>query len=114
LDLAAAADPNPGRPTVHRLNRVEYVNAIRDLLALEIDGAALLPTDDSSYGFDNNADMLSVTPAVLERYMYAATKISRVAVADPAFRPVMEGTNAVPYCAGSQSSERLFRMAEYG
>src|SRR5262245_45652560 len=53
LDKSAAASPNPGRPTaVHRLNRVEYANAIRDLLALEIDGTAMLPGDNSSYGFD--------------------------------------------------------------
>ena len=87
LDHAAAADPNPGRPTAHRLNRIEYVNAIRDLLGLEIDGRALLPADDSSYGFDNNADVLSMSPALLARYMSAATKISRLAVADPAILP---------------------------
>ena len=87
LDQAAAADPHPGRPTAHRLNRVEYVNAIRDLLGLEVDGRALLPADDSSYGFDNNADVLSMSPALLARYMSAATKISRLAVGDPAVLP---------------------------
>ena len=63
LDRAAAARPNPGRvPAVHRLNRFEYTNAIRDLLALEIDGDSILPDDESSYGFDNNASVLSLTP----------------------------------------------------
>ena len=84
LDRAAAAAPNPGRPVVHRLNRVEYANAIRDLLALPIDGEALLPPDESGFGFDNIADVLSLSPALLERYMLAAWKISRLAVGDPA------------------------------
>jgi hypothetical protein len=97
LDRAAAASPNPGKPAAHRLNRVEYVNAIHDLLALTIDGAALLPADDSSYGFDNNSDMLSVTPAVLERYMSAATKISRLAVGDPSARPVIQRYTVSPF-----------------
>src|SRR5437867_395380 len=83
LDAAAAASPNPGRPAVHRLNRTEYVNVVRDLLDLEIDGRALLPPDDSGFGFDNNADVLSMSPALLERYMAAATKISRLALGDP-------------------------------
>src|SRR6185295_12952063 len=88
LDAVAAASPNPGRFPVHRLNRVEYVNAVHDVLALDIDGGALLPADNSGLGFDNNADVLSVTPALMARYMSAATKISRLAVGDPAIRPV--------------------------
>jgi mono/diheme cytochrome c family protein len=80
LDRAAAADPNPGRAVVHRLNRAEYGNAIRDLLALEIDARALLPGDNSDHGFDNIADALSVSPALLDRYLSAARKISRLAV----------------------------------
>ena len=87
LDRAAAADPNPGRPAVHRLNRAEYTNAIRDLLALEVDGRALLPPDESGYGFDNIGDVLSVSPGLLERYLLAAAKISRRAVGDPTLRP---------------------------
>jgi len=83
LDRDAATHPNPGRPGVHRLNRAEYANAIRDLLALEVDPAALLPADDSVNGFDNNADMLSVSPALLERYLSAASTISAIAVGDP-------------------------------
>ena len=81
LDRAAAAAPDPGRPTVHRLNRTEYVNAIRDLLALEIDGKALLPADDTdAHGFDNNSDVLTVSPALAARYLSAARKISRLAI----------------------------------
>jgi hypothetical protein len=71
LDEEAKHDPNPGRPAVYRLNRAEYQNAIRDLLALEIDGAALLPTDGSDFGFDNIADSLTVSPMLLDRYMLA-------------------------------------------
>ena len=80
LDRAAAARPNPGRAVVHRLNRSEYGNAIRDLLALEIDARALLPGDNSDHGFDNIADVLSVSPALLDRYLSAARKISRLAI----------------------------------
>ena len=69
IDEAAARHPNPGRPALHRLNRAEYTNAVRDLLDLEIDGASLLPADDMSYGFDNIADSLSLTPPLLERYI---------------------------------------------
>jgi hypothetical protein len=80
LDAAAAAQPNPGRTeTFRRLNRTEYRNAIRDLLALEIDAASLLPPDESSYGFDN-VTVSDLTPAVLSRYLSAAQTISRMAV----------------------------------
>ena len=90
IDQAAAAMPNPGRPVLHRLNRAEYANAIRDLLAVEIDGASLLPPDDSAYGFDNIAGILTVSPALLERYMSAAEKIAQLAVGDPSVRPVVD------------------------
>ena len=91
IDAAVAARPNPGRhPAVHRLNRAEYTNAIRDLLAVDVDAAALLPPDDSGYGFDNIADVLSISPMLTERYLSAALKISRVAVGDPTLRPVTE------------------------
>jgi len=83
LDRAAKAAPNPGRPLLHRLNRAEYANAIRDLLALEVDASTLLPPDDSGYGFDNNADTLGVSPVLLERYLSAAGKISSLATGDP-------------------------------
>jgi mono/diheme cytochrome c family protein len=96
LDRAAAAKPHPGRPAIHRLNRAEYVNAIRDLLSVEIDAESLLPADDSGYGFDNIADVLSVSPMLLERYMSAAGKISRPAIGDPAIRPTLETYNVAP------------------
>jgi hypothetical protein len=83
LDRAATERPNPGRPSVHRLNRAEYANAIRDLLALEVDAAALLPPDDTADGFDNIADVLTLSPALLESYLSAAAKISALAVGSP-------------------------------
>ena len=93
LDREAAAHPNPGRPADHRLNQFEYGNAIRDLLALEIDAASLLPADESDHGFDNIAEVLSMSPTLLERYMFAARKISRLAVGDPATGPAIETFN---------------------
>src|SRR5438552_18998005 len=90
LDRAAAANPNPGRPLLHRLNRTEYANAIRDLLALEIDAASLLPPDDSAYGFDNISDALGFSPLLQERYLSAAMKIGALAVGDPRVSPAGE------------------------
>jgi len=90
IDGAAAAHPYAGRPLVHRLNRAEYANAIRDLLALDIDAAALLPPDDSAYGFDNISDALGVSPALEEHYLDAALKIGALAVADPHVAPGSE------------------------
>jgi hypothetical protein len=87
LDRAAAANPRPGRSaSFHRLNRTEYQNAIRDLLALDIDAAALVPGDDAAYGFDNVGDVLSISPARLDAYLSAARRISLLAVGDPAAR----------------------------
>ncbi len=80
LDRVSIAAPDPGRVVSHRLNRTEYVNVIRDLLALEIDGTALLPSDMAGFGFDNNADVLAMTPALMDRYITAATKVSRLAI----------------------------------
>jgi hypothetical protein len=90
LDRAAAAKPDPGSPLVHRLNRAEYANAIRDLLDLEVDAAALLPPDDAAYGFDNIADALGSSPVLMERYLSAAGKISALAVGDPSIGPAAE------------------------
>ena len=84
LDQAAVLKPQPGRATVHRLNRTEYANAIRDLLALDVDATALLPPDDESSGFDNIADVLNVPPSLMERYLSASWNISRAAVGNPA------------------------------
>jgi hypothetical protein len=83
LDRAAGAAPNPGRTTAaHRLNRAEYSNAVRDLLAVETDATTFLPADDASRGFDNNGDVLSVSPLLIEKYMAAARRISTMAVGD--------------------------------
>ena len=81
LDRVASVSPNPGRvPAIHRLNRTEYPNVIRDLLALEVDGSALLPAEDAGYGFDNVADVLTVSPALMQRYIMAAARVSRLAM----------------------------------
>ena len=96
LDRAAAARPNPGRPAIRRFNRAEYTNAIRDLLAVDTDAIDIrsrLPADDSGYGFDNIGAVLSVSPMLLERYMSAARKISRLAIGDLAVRPDMATYN---------------------
>ena len=87
LDRAAEAKPNPGRTaTIRRLTRTEYQNAIRDLLALDVDVTALLPADDSSYGFDN-VTVGDLSPTLLDRYVSAAEKISRLAVGRPSRSP---------------------------
>jgi cytochrome c551/c552 len=80
LDHAAAADPNPGHPTIHRLNRNEYSNAVRDLLDLDVKAGDDLPLDDSGYGFDNIGDVLTFSPVLLERYMTVARTTARLAV----------------------------------
>ncbi|MCY4028411.1 MAG: DUF1592 domain-containing protein [Acidobacteria bacterium] len=89
IDRYAAAHPNPGRTEAfHRLNRAEYANAIRDLLSLDVDVAALLPADDiDEYGFDNMADVLTVSPALMERYLSAARKLGRLAVGETPLGP---------------------------
>jgi Protein of unknown function (DUF1592)/Protein of unknown function (DUF1588)/Protein of unknown function (DUF1585)/Protein of unknown function (DUF1587)/Protein of unknown function (DUF1595) len=87
LDRAAAASPNPGRTaTLRRMTRTEYQNAIRDLLALDVDVTSLLPGDESSYGFDN-VTVGDLSPTLLDRYISAAEKISRVAVGRPSVSP---------------------------
>jgi hypothetical protein len=101
IDRAAAARPFAGTPALHRLNRAEYTNAVRDLLALDVDAASLLPPDDSAAGFDNIADVLGVSPALIEGYATAAAKISRLAVGDSSI-----GLDRVTYrAAGSLSQE---------
>jgi len=86
-ELNRTAQSNPGRPALRRLNRAEYGNAIRDLLDLQIDADSLLPPDDAAFGFDNIGDLLDVSPALLERYLSAADRISALAVGDPATAP---------------------------
>ena len=91
LDRAWAAAPNPGRTEpFHRLNRVEYRNAVRDLLGLDLDVSSLLPGDDVSFGFDNIAGVLTLSPTLMERYLSAAQKVSRLAVGTPARTPSID------------------------
>ena len=105
LDRAAATHPNPGRTgELHRLNRTEYANAVRDLLGVEIDGASMLPPDEQAHGFDTNADALTVVPALLDRYLTAAVKVSRLALGDPTLRPAFERYTAVE----NNSNERTW------
>ena len=87
LDQAAALAPNPGTPALHRLNRTEYANAIRDLIALDVDPTTLLPADDAADGFDNIADVLGVSPSLVQGYVSAAMKLSRRAVGDLTLLP---------------------------
>jgi Protein of unknown function (DUF1592)/Protein of unknown function (DUF1588)/Protein of unknown function (DUF1587)/Protein of unknown function (DUF1595)/Protein of unknown function (DUF1585) len=83
VDQTAATHPHAGRPALHRLNRTEYANSIRDLLGVQVDVSAMLPPDDMSHGFDNMADVLTVSPTLLEAYIRAASRISREAIGDP-------------------------------
>jgi hypothetical protein len=82
IDRASGVHPFPGAPALHRLNRNEYRNSIRDLLGLDVDVASLLPPDDMSHGFDNMSDVLRVSPALMEGYIRAGDRISREAVGD--------------------------------
>ncbi|HEU4695310.1 MAG TPA: DUF1592 domain-containing protein [Vicinamibacterales bacterium] len=112
LDRAALARPNPGRPAdLHRLNRTEYANAVRDLIGIEIDATSMLPPDAQAHGFDTNADALGMEPALLERYLTAAAKIARVAVGDATLRPTVERYTAVKGNSNEQTwlwqTERL-------
>ena len=89
LDRAARPMPNPGRPAdLHRLNRTEYANAVRDLIGVEVDATAMLPPDEQAYGFDTNADALSMQPALLDRYLLRRRRLraSRSATRRPARR----------------------------
>jgi cytochrome c5 len=110
-DRLAETKPNPGRPTLNRLNRTEYANAIRDLLALEVDVAELLPADDIGYGFDNIGDVLQVSPFLMERYLLAARKISRTAIGDTSM-PVTYQTYNVHH--GLVQNDRLSESAPIG
>jgi hypothetical protein len=89
IDRIAATHPNPGRPALHRLNRTEYANSIHDLLGIHVDVASLLPADDMSHGFDNMADALGFSPALMDGYIRAAGKISRLAVGDLETSPIV-------------------------
>ena len=107
IDRAADASPRPGRTALHRLNRAEYANAIRDLLALEIDSTALLPPDDESSGFDNIADVLTVSPSLMERYLSASWNISRMALGNLKIQPSMVTHRVRPDLSQDQHIEGL-------
>jgi mono/diheme cytochrome c family protein len=94
LDRAAIAKPNPGTPVVRRLNRAEYGNAVRDLLALDLDHAAGLPPDNSGHGFDNIGSVLNISPLHMEKYMSVARRVSRLAVGTVRLSPAIERFNA--------------------
>jgi hypothetical protein len=85
--IAGASAPTPGRTVSHRLNRVEYANAIRDLLDMDVDVSSLLPGDETDNGFDNNGSVLSMSSSLLDRYLSAARRISRLALGDPTIGP---------------------------
>jgi hypothetical protein len=101
LDKAGLAHPYPGTKSLHRLNRTEYANAVRDVLGLQVDVSTLLPADDSAEGFDNIADVLSVSPTLIQSYVSAAMKLSRAAVGDRTMQPTL-----VKYMAPSGLSQQ--------
>ena len=107
LDRGYTAKPNPGRATMHRLNRTEYANAIRDLLALDVDATALLPPDDESSGFDNIADVLRVSPSLMERYLSASWNISRLALGNLSIAPSTATYRVRPDLSQDQHIEGL-------
>ena len=90
IDRAAGGHPNPGAPALHRLNRAEYRNSVHDLLGLGVDVETLLPADNITHGFDNMSEALTVTPTLMEAYVRAAGKISRLAVGDPGMQPIVD------------------------
>ncbi len=96
IDHAAAMHANPGRPaSLHRLNRSEYANTVRDLIAVDVDAEAMLPPDSQAFGFDTNADALKMEPALLDRYISAAAKIARQAVGDPTIPAAFQRYGAI-------------------
>jgi hypothetical protein len=107
LDRGGAAHPNPGRAPLHRLNRTEYANAIRDLLDLQVDVSDLLPADDESNGFDNIAEVLRVSPSLLEAYLAASREVSSLAVGDPKIGPVSQSFRVPPDLAQEEHLEGL-------
>jgi len=104
IDRAAAAHVNPGRAaSLHRLNRAEYANAVRDLIAVEVDPKQTLPPDEQAFGFENNAEALSMQPALLDRYVSAASQISRRAVGDATIPPTFVRYGALKDNANDQT-----------
>ncbi|MBI1786045.1 MAG: DUF1592 domain-containing protein [Acidobacteria bacterium] len=105
LDRAARARPNPGAPSIHRLNRAEYGNAVRDLLGLDIDHSSGLPADDSGYGFDNIGEVLTVSPLHMEKYMSTARRVSRLALGTAELKPAVEKFTTGRGAASDSSDE---------
>jgi Protein of unknown function (DUF1592)/Protein of unknown function (DUF1588)/Protein of unknown function (DUF1585)/Protein of unknown function (DUF1587)/Protein of unknown function (DUF1595)/Planctomycete cytochrome C len=114
IDHAAAGHANPGRPaSLHRLNRAEYANTVRDLIAVDVDAEAMLPPDSQAFGFDTNADALKMEPALLDRYMSAAAKIAREAVGDPTIPAAFVRYGAIKDNANEQTYLRQWdRLGE--
>ena len=110
LDRAALADPRPGKVVLRRLNRTQYTNAIRDLLAIEIDGDGLLPIDETQHGFDNIGSALSVTSGLLEQYLSVARRISALAVGERDVPPSSFSikVNPLPAARGPNSEDLPF------
>src|SRR5215469_2044809 len=108
LDEQAAAHPNPGHATVRRMNRAEYANAVRDLLGLDVDFSKELPVDDTGYGFDNIADVLTVSPTLMDRYINVAGKIARMATGEASKKPV-----TTDYKITKDLFENAFGVASY-
>ena len=90
LDEFASAAPHPGRPAIRRLNRNEYLNAVRDLLAVRISDDTILPADDTMFGFDNIGDVLTLSPLLAEQYIAAARKVRRQALGEPDMQPIFD------------------------
>ena len=111
LDRAAAA-PDPGRVPIHRLNRLQYTNAIRDLFGLEIDGESMLPPDNTGFGFDNIGDVLTMSPSLLDRYLLAGAKISRLVAGAEQVRPSV-ASYTLPYLSLGQS-DRMNESLPFG
>jgi hypothetical protein len=107
LDRAAISRPEPGHAGMHRLNRVEYGNAVRDLLDLKIDVSQMLPADDESNGFDNMADVLKVSPSLLEQYLSASRTVSSLAAGDKGLGPVSQVYQVPPNLAQAEHIEGL-------
>ncbi len=96
IDRAAAAHVNPGRSaSLHRLNRTEYSNAVRDLIGIDVDPEVILPPDEQAFGFDTNGDALAIEPSLLDRYVSAAARISREAIGDPTIPPAFVRYGAI-------------------
>ena len=109
LDKAGAANPNPGSVRIHRLNRAEYSNAMRDLFGLDVDVSTLLPNDDISEGFDNIASALKVSPSFLDQYIMAARAMAKQAVGTPCPRKGDAYDAARRGCGRSASARRAGR-----